>query len=208
MNTEAVNNTPDRVTTPDQTQSPEKAASSEKIRTMAMIAVMTAVVCILGPMSVPIGPVPISLTPLAVFLCVYALGMKKGTLAICLYLLIGLVGLPVFSGYTGGPMKLFGPTGGYLIGFVPMALIAGWFIDRFAAKWYLHFAGMFTGLWVLYGIGTLWLSRQAGMTLAAAFGAGVAPFILLDTLKIVVGILVGRALRKSLAAAGLVNYRD
>jgi biotin transport system substrate-specific component len=59
------------------------------------------------------------------------LGMKKGTIAVLLYLLIGLAGVPVFSGFTAGPAKLFGPTGGYLIGFILMALISGYFIDKF-----------------------------------------------------------------------------
>ena len=84
---------------------------------------MTAVTCILGPLAIPIGPVPVSLTPLAVFLSVYILGTKGGTLAYLLYLLIGAVGVPVFSGFTGGLGKLAGPTGGYLVGFILMALI-------------------------------------------------------------------------------------
>ncbi len=91
--------------------------------TMTSTALMTAVTCILGPLAIPIGPVPVSLTPLAVFLSVYILGTKRGTIAYLLYLLIGAVGVPVFSGFTGGLGKLAGPTGGYLIGFILMALI-------------------------------------------------------------------------------------
>ena len=106
------------------------------ITQIAVIGVMTAVICILAPFSLPIGPVPISFTNLAIYIALYVLGMKRGTISYLIYLLIGLVGVPVFSGFTGGPQKLFGPTGGYLIGFIPMAVIAGIVIDKCMKKWY------------------------------------------------------------------------
>ena len=104
--------------------------TSDKTKTMVIIGVMAAVTCILGPLSlaIPVSPVPISLTNLAVYFAVYVLGMKKGTISYLIYLLIGLIGLPVFSAFTGGPAKLFGPTGGYLIGFAFMAAICGFFL--------------------------------------------------------------------------------
>ena len=92
---------------------------------ITVTALMTAVTCILAPLSIPIGPVPISLTNLAIYISLYLLGWKRGTISYLIYLLIGLVGIPVFSGFTGGPAKLAGPTGGYIIGFIAMAIIAG-----------------------------------------------------------------------------------
>ena len=86
---------------------------------LTLVGVMTAVTCILGPFSIPLpfSPVPISFTNLAVYLTVYVLGMKFGTISFITYLLLGAVGLPVFSAFTGGIGKLAGPTGGYLIGY-------------------------------------------------------------------------------------------
>ena len=110
--------------------------------TIAMIALMTAVTCILGPLSVPIGPVPISLTNLAIYFTVILLGWKKGTVSYVIYLLIGLVGVPVFSSFSAGPAKLFGPTGGYLIGFIFLAMISGWFIEKFPGKRVMYFVGV------------------------------------------------------------------
>ena len=103
---------------------------------MTAIALMAAVICILGPLSIPlpVSPVPISFTNLAIYFAVILLGWKRGTISYILYLLIGLVGVPVFSGFTGGPGKLVGPTGGYLIGFIFMAIIAGWFIEKYEGK--------------------------------------------------------------------------
>ena len=99
---------------------------------IALIGLMAAVTCILGPLSIPlpISPVPISLTNFAIYLAIYVLGTRRGTLSYLIYLLIGFVGVPVFAAFTAGPQKLLGPTGGYLIGFIPMALICGIFIDK------------------------------------------------------------------------------
>ena len=94
-----------------------------QIKALTTTALMTAVLCVLGPMSLPIGPVPISLTNLALYFMVYIVGTRTSFFAYLLYMLLGLVGMPVFSGYAGGPQKLFGPTGGYIIGFLPMILI-------------------------------------------------------------------------------------
>lgn len=177
-----------------------------KTKTMALIALMAAVTCILGPLSlaIPISPVPISFTNLAVYFTVYVLGTKRGTISYLIYLLLGLVGLPVFSGFTGGAGKLFGPTGGYLIGFIFMALICGIFIEKWPTKLYLHFAGMVLGTAVCYLFGTAWLAFQANMGFYAALAAGVIPFILGDLVKIIIALLAGPLIRKQLKRAELV----
>ncbi len=82
-----------------------KTNSKFTIQQIAMIAVMTAVTCVLAPLSVPIGPVPISLTNLVIYFSLFILGTKKGTISYLIYLLIGLVGIPVFSGFTSGARK-------------------------------------------------------------------------------------------------------
>ena len=102
-------------------------------RKLVLIALMTAITCIFAPMAIPIpvSPVPISLTNLVIMISIYVLGFKDATISYIVYLLLGLVGLPVFSGFTGGLGKLAGPTGGYLIGFIFLALISGLFVDKF-----------------------------------------------------------------------------
>lgn len=174
------------------------------ITQIAVIGVMTAVICILAPFSLPIGPVPISFTNLAIYIALYVLGMKRGTISYLIYLLIGLVGVPVFSGFTGGPQKLFGPTGGYLIGFIPMAVIAGIVIDKCMKKWYFCLLAMIAGTWVCYLFGTAWLAFQANMTFKAALAAGVIPFIIEDLIKMVLALLIGPQIHKQLVKAQLV----
>ena len=182
-----------------------KTTSKFTIQQIAMIAVMTAVTCVLAPLSIPIGPVPISLTNLVIYFSLFILGTKKGTISYLIYLLIGLVGVPVFSGFTGGPQKLFGPTGGYLIGFIPMAVIAGIVIDKCMKKWYFCLLAMIAGTWVCYLFGTAWLAFQANMTFKAALAAGVIPFIIEDLIKMVLALLIGPQIHKQLVKAQLVD---
>lgn len=174
------------------------------IQEIAKIGVMTAVICILAPFSIPIpfSPVPISLTMLAIYLSVYALGMWEAGIAYLIYLLLGIVGVPVFSGFTSGPGKLFGPTGGYLIAFLFTALISGFFVDKFE-KWYMDIIGMLLGITVAYVVGSIWLSMQAGMSLSAAFMAGTIPFIPADIAKIILAVIIGPQIRKTLKKANL-----
>lgn len=187
-----------------------KSKQGFKVKTIVLIGLMTALTCVLGPLSVPLpfSPVPISLTNLAIYFTIYVVGTKKGTMSYLIYLLIGFIGVPVFSAFTSGPGKLFGATGGYLIGFIFMALISGIFIDKWPSKLYLHFIGMVLGTIVCYLFGTIWLSFQAGMSLKAAALAGVLPFIPGDIVKILLAVLTGPQIRRRLYAAGLNSDQD
>lgn len=173
---------------------------------LAVVGLMTAVTCILGPLTLPLpfSPVPISFVNLAIYFAVYILGAKKGTVSYIIYLLIGLAGVPVFSAFTSGPGKLLGPTGGYLIGFIFMAVICGLFIDRFPSRLLIHFAGMVLGTAVCYLFGTFWLSFQASTSFSAALAAGVLPFIPGDLVKIVIALAAGTQIRKRLVKAGFL----
>lgn len=180
-----------------------RAGARFSVRQIAAMGLVAAVTCILAPFSIPIGPVPISLTNLAIYVSLYVLGMKEGTLSYLVYLLIGLVGVPVFSGFTSGPEKLFGPTGGYLIGFIPMALLAGIVVDRYFSKPMVCFAGMALGTAVCYLLGTAWLAYQASLDWRAALLAGVIPFIPGDLIKMAFAAFAGPKLKRQLTRAGL-----
>ena len=179
----------------------EHTAVKPRISTtqMTVTALMTAITCILGPMAlaIPVSPVPISLTNLVIYFMAYVLGAKLSTASYCIYLLLGAVGLPVFSGLAGGPGKLLGPTGGYLIGFIFLAAIGGYFVERFPANRLLHVTGMVLGTAVCYLFGTLWLSGQLGLDFMAGLGVGVIPYLPGDAAKIAVAVIVGPKLRRA-----------
>lgn len=165
---------------------------------MTETALMAAVLCILGPLALPIGPVPISLATFAVLLAAYVIGPIKSAISCLIYLAVGAIGLPVFSGFQGGFAKLAGPTGGYLLGYLFLALIAGYFIQHFNNKTWMHFIGMCLGTAVLYAIGTFWLAHVAGLSFGEAIAAGVLPFIPGDIIKMIVAIVLGRHIRTRL----------
>ena len=170
------------------------------ILTITRVALSTAIICVLGPLSfpLPISPVPISLGILGIFLAVYVNGWLFGTLSCLLYILIGFVGLPVFAGFTAGLAKLGGPTGGYIIGYIPLALIAGFFIDKFEKKILLHVLGMVLGTAVCYLLGTTWLAVSLKMSFSAALMAGVIPYIPADIVKMIITIGIGIPVRAAI----------
>ncbi|MDO5303062.1 MAG: biotin transporter BioY [Clostridia bacterium] len=175
---------------------------NNKTYMLTVTALMTAVTCVLAPMSVPIGPVPISLTNLAIYFALYLLGWKMGTVSYIVYLIIGIVGVPVFSGFTGGFAKLLGPTGGYIIGFIPMAIIAGLVIEKSGSR-ILHFIAMVVGTAVCYAFGTAWFCVVMKSDVAAALGMCVFPFIPGDIAKIVIAMVAGPILKKRIQKAGV-----
>lgn len=173
---------------------------------LALIGLMTAITCILGPLSIPIpfSPVPISFTNLAIYLTAFLLGYKKGTISYLIYLLLGLVGLPIFSNFQGGPGKLFGPTGGYLIGFILMAFIGGFFIERFHGHISMYILGLVLATAAAYLLGTAWLAYQMNLTFYQALMAGVIPYLLGDGIKIAIAIMIGPMIQKRLLRSGLL----
>ena len=171
------------------------AVDNQKIRTkqMVLIALMTAVTCVLGPLSIPLpfSPVPISLTNFAIFLAIFVLGMKSGTISFIIYLLLGAIGVPVFSSFRGGLQVLAGPTGGYLIGFIFLALIMGFALDHFGRKLVPTIIGMIIGMAVCYAFGTVWLAKLLSLSFKEGLMMGVIPYLAGDAAKIIIAAIVG-----------------
>lgn len=171
---------------------------------MTTCALMAALMCALGPLSVPIGPIPVTLTNLVIYLAVWLLGAKGATISTLVYLLLGAVGLPVFSGFQGGLAKLVGPTGGYLVGFLLVSFLGGLAVEKSKCNVLLSIAGMIAGTAVLYLLGTAWFLFQTGSELAHALSLCVYPFIPFDLGKILLASLVGKLIRSALAKSNLL----
>ena len=169
------------------------------VKQMSLVAIMTAVTCILSPISINIGPVPISLGTFAVCLSVSILGRNLGMCSYLLYLLLGFIGLPVFSNYGAGVEKLLGPTGGYLIGMIFLAFIGGFFVEQFSKSMIKQYLGLLLGINFCYLLGTLWLGKVLSMDFEKALSVGVIPFILPDALKLLAALALGRKIRSRLS---------
>lgn len=168
---------------------------------------MTAVLCVLGPWAfvLPFSPVPLSLCTLGIYFAAIILGPKYSTVSVLLYLLLGMIGLPVFTGFIGGPAKLFGPTGGYLFGYIFIAFICGLFTKHFRGKPVLSFLGMCLGTAICYLLGTIWLMHQLNISYREALLIGVLPYLVLDIIKILLAATTGDKLYKALLRARLIN---
>lgn len=160
-----------------------KSALSDT-RNLVLCALCAAITCILAPLSIPLaGGVPISLATFAVMLAGVLLGGSLGAISQLLYVLLGAIGLPVFAGWTGGFGIVLGMTGGYIIGYIPLAFFTGliyWPFRRstnMAVRIGAMVAGMTVGNIVLYVLGTAWFMVSTGMTLQASLAACVVPFI-------------------------------
>ena len=154
---------------------------------------MTAITCILAPLSIPLpfSPVPISLTNLVIFISVFILGMKDATISFLIYLLLGTVGLPVFSSFRAGLSVLAGPTGGYLIGFIVLALSQGCAMKYFDRKLLPTIIGMLIGMAVCYIFGTVWLAKLMSLSFKGGLFMGVIPYLPGDAVKIIIAVIVG-----------------
>lgn len=170
---------------------------------MTECALMAALMCVLCPLSVPIGPIPISLSVLVILITVVVLGTWRALVSYTVYLLLGAVGMPVFSGFQGGLAKLAGPTGGYLVGFWLMILIGGLIMEACRRNSWLTMLGMAVGVAADYVLGTAWFVFQTESTLVHALDVCVYPFIPFDLAKIVIAVLFGKLVWKALAKAGL-----
>lgn len=181
-------------------------SGTTKMKQMTLIGLMTAVLCILAPIAIPlpISPIPVSLGNMAVCFAVAVLGFKSGTLSVLLYLLLGLTGLPVFSGFTGGIGKLLGPTGGYLIGYLFLALFFGFVVEHFRNRLSANIFGALSGMLILYLFGTLWLAFQLDSDFVSALWVGVIPYIPPDIIKTILAIILGTKLRKRLSKTDLI----
>lgn len=173
----------------------------------AVAALMAAVLCILGPISVPVGVVPVSLTNLVICLAAWLLGARLATLSVAVYLALGLAGLPVFSGYGAGLAKVAGPTGGYLAGYLLLALVGGWAVEKSGGGPLPSGLGLAAGMAADYLLGTVWFAVQMGCAVQTALAACVYPFVLFDAAKLVLACLLGPLLRTRLEQAGLLQTR-
>lgn len=171
---------------------------------MTSCALMAALMCVLCPVSVPIGPIPISLSILVILLTVFVLGTWRALVSYTVYLLLGAVGMPVFSGFQGGLAKLAGPTGGYLAGFWLMILVAGLIMEKSKRNLLITTLGMLVGVAVDYAVGTAWFVFQTESTVAHALDVCVYPFIPFDVAKIIIAVLLGSVVYKGLQKAKLL----
>jgi len=180
------------------------SSSVSRLRTVDLtyIALFTVLMAVCAWITLPMA-VPFTLQTFAVFAALGTLGGRRGTLAVTAYLLLGAVGLPVFSGFRGGPGMLLGTTGGYLTGFLAAALCYWLLTAGLGDRPAVRLTAMVLGLLLCYAFGTAWyllvyIRNGQAMALWAALGNCVFPFVVPDLCKLALAFLLSGKYRKFL----------
>ncbi len=172
--------------------------SISTLRFSILSSMMAALMAMGAYLHLPIGPVPIVLTNLFVLLSGLLLGARWGFISAALYLLVGAMGMPVFYGGKGGLAHLFGPTGGYLFGFVLSAGMVGFISHRIRYSLLGDIIAVIIGSLVIYAFGVPWLKFMTKITWGKAFMIGMIPFLVGDTIKAVGSLVLARSARPML----------
>ncbi len=166
---------------------------SSQLQMTVYSSLMAALIAVGAFIAVPVGPVPIVLQNLFVMLAGLLLGSKWGLASVGLYLLAGICGLPVFSGGGAGLGHFFGPTGGYLVGYLPAVFVIGLTSEK-TASMFLRVAALIAGAALVYLFGVSWLKIATGMSATKAMAVGMLPFLIGDAIKIVATLFIAKAL--------------
>ena len=161
-----------------------------KVKKITLIGLLAACLCILAPVSFPIGVIPISLATFAIYIIASLLVWHNTILVILVYIVIGAVGLPVFSGFRGGFSILLGYTGGYIFGYILMGLAISLLLKNNKNKLWMYPIAMLVGTIFCCLFGSIWYMVESNNNLASTLVVAVVPFILPDLIKIVVASYV------------------
>ncbi len=175
-----------------------QSKSKEYLRSCILVAIFASIIAVCSFIAIP-SPIPFTLQSLAIFSALTILGGKRGLISIILYIMLGIIGLPVFSGFSGGIGHLLGATGGYIWGFIFTALVYLVITRIFNDSVKFQAVGLVSGLLVCYISGTTWYTAvYLGELSAEAFFSSltvcVVPFLIPDIVKIILSILICRKL--------------
>lgn len=177
-----------------------------KLQSMIIIALFAAIIGILAQVAIPLPfGVPITGQTLAIGLAATILGSRHGTYSSILYIAMGAVGIPVFSQMTSGVGIIVGPTGGFIVGFIPTAYLIGKYLEKTSFTVMNAFIANVIGMFVTLIFGTVWLKFVADLTWTAAFLGGFAPFIVVGLIKAFLASWIGIVVRKRLASANMLT---
>lgn len=168
---------------------------SSKAYWLSYIAMFSALMCIGAPFCIYIGSIPITLSLFLVFLTALFLPPVQAFLSMLIYVLLGAVGLPVFSGFTGSVSVIASFTGGFILAYPLVAFLVSFISRQSRGKIVLPLA-FFTGLMVLYIVGSLWYMWVSDTSLKIALTISVLPFMVFDILKAVFATIIFSAIRK------------
>ncbi len=169
--------------------------TSRQLKHITYSSLFVALIAAGAFLAIPIGPVPIVLQNMFVLLAGIILGPRWGLASVGIYLLIGACGLPVFANGKAGIGIIFGPTGGYLLGYLPAVYVTGLISKKGNKKLSINIFALIVGSIIVYAAGVPWLKVVTGMGWNKALAVGMYPFIIGDVLKIIAAAFIAKAIR-------------
>ncbi len=172
---------------------------NNKLYSLTLIAISAAIIAVLSPFTLPLGPVPITLQTLVIGLIATVLKARETFFAVLLYLIMGCMGIPVFAGGTSGIITLVSPTGGYLVGFLIGGTLISWLLQKVHYRFTSAFTVNILGHLVMLLFGTVWLKYVSNVSWTVAMTLGFTPFIIVEIGKAILVTIFGLAIIRALS---------
>ena len=175
-----------------------------KVQKLIVTAFFAALIGIFAQITIPLPLIPITGQTLAIGLTATIIGKKYGTLSVLVYIFLGIIGIPLFSHMTSGIGIILGPTGGYIIGFIPTAYIIGLYLEKTKLTFSHAFIANSIGMIITLCFGTTWLKYSADLSWIAAVISGALPFLIVGLMKAIIAAYIGVIVKKRLLQAKLI----
>ena len=174
------------------------------LKSMLQCSLFAALLCIMAPLTFPVGVVPVTLGIFAVIICASVLGVSRSMVSVGVYIALGAIGLPVFSGWQGGVGVLVGPTGGYIWSYIIVCIIVGKCADMSTPRWFAILCGLLA-LLICYICGTVQYMVVSGSDIVVSLTVCVYPFVIFDIIKVWAATVAGNRIRDALKKNGVAD---
>lgn len=181
---------------------------NERLRWLLLSAIFAAITAVLSQLTIPLPLIPITAQTLAVGLTATILGSRYGTVALVIYVLLGAIGLPVFTEASGGLQVLVGKTGGYIFGFIVTAYVTGLYLEKTSFTFVNAVIANIIGMIVTLIFGSIQLKFVLDVPWDKAFAFGATPFLMVGVIKAVLAALIGIKVRERLVATRLLRTQQ
>lgn len=162
-----------------------------KLKRITKISILAALLCVLSPISFPVGAIPISLATFVIYVIATILNPIDTLFVILVYIALGSIGIPVFSFYRSGIETLFGLTGGYIVGYIFIGLATSIGVNKRRKQFGWYIVWMTIGTIICYAIGSIWYMAISKSSLNQTLMVAVIPFIIPDVVKMLIASYVG-----------------
>ena len=163
-----------------------------RIKSIVLCGVLTALMCVLCPIALPLNAVPVTLATLVIYLIASTSDVHTSLISVTIYIVLGCIGLPVFSGFNGGIGHILGPTGGFIVGYIPLTL----YVSLFGRGKLMRAIGICIGTLMLYIIGCFGYCIYTNDNFVTAVSLCVLPFLPGDVIKIILTLLIYPKLKR------------